>query len=169
MEKLTNEQKEAIEAGAIENQKQFGPLEEKQLNFDPKEVEAELVRIANERAEDPVETAASTYKIYLPFYEKNLSKISTRGLRRVINFLVKYPLEQDDIKAANPFEREMMELINTLVQAKFVMILGTYNEHAEEFYEAATTPLTQEQADEIATELGLDKTVVTNVDSEQGE
>src|SRR5690349_21560891 len=99
------------------------PVEEKQLNFDPKQVEAELVKIAQERADDPVETAASTYKIYLPFYEKNLSRLSTRGLRRVINYMIKYPLEQNDAKAANPFEREMMELINTLVQAKFVMIL----------------------------------------------
>jgi superfamily II DNA or RNA helicase len=150
-------------------QEQTGPVEEKQLNFDPAQVEAELVRIAQERAEDPVETAASTYKIYLPFFEANLKKLSVRGMRRLVNFLVKYPLEQDDIKAANPFEREMMELVNTLVQAKFVMILGTYNEHAEELYEAATTPLTQEQADEIAEQLGLDKTTVAVVESKEGE
>ena len=134
-----------------DTQEQQGPVEEKQLNFDPKQVEAELVRIAQERAEDPVETAASTYKIYLPFFDANLKKLSVRGMRRLCNFLVKYPLEQDDIKAASPFEREMMELVNTLVQAKFVMILGTYNEHAEELYEAANTPLTPEQEAEIAT------------------
>lgn len=129
------------------------PTQVKQLNFDPKQVEAELVKIAQERADDPVETASSTYRIYLPFYEKNLSKISTRGLRRVINFLVKYPLEQDDIKAANPFEREMMELINTLVQAKFVMVLGTYQQHAEQLYEAAHSPLTDEEAAQVIADL----------------
>lgn len=138
--------------------------EEKQLDFDPKEVEAELVKIAHERAEDPVETAASTYRIYLPFMEANLKKLSVRGMRRLINFLVKYPLEQDDMKAATPFEREMMELVNTLVQAKFVMILGTYNEHAEQIYEAANTPLTAEQEAEIAKELGLDKTESESVE-----
>ena len=145
------------------------PVEEKQLEFDPKQVEAELVRIAQERADDPVETAASTFKVYLPFYEKNLSKLSTRGLRRVLNYIIKYPLEQDDIKAANPFEREMMELINTLVQAKFIMILGTYQANAEQLYEAAHAPLTQEQADEISTELGLDKVELTTVESGTGE
>lgn len=41
------------------------PVEET-IKFDPKEVEAELVRMAQERAEDPVETAASTYRLYLP-------------------------------------------------------------------------------------------------------
>lgn len=147
-----------------DTQEQTGPVEEKQLNFDPKEVEAELVRIANERAEDPVETAASTYKIYLPFMDANLKKLSVRGMRRLINFLVKYPLEQDDIKAASPFEREMMELVNTLVQAKFVMILGTYNEHAEQLYEAANTPLTEEQKAEIAAELGLDNNTENKVE-----
>lgn len=141
-----------------------GPVEEKQLNFDPKQVEAELVRIAQERADDPVETAASTYRVYLPFFDANLKKMSVRGMRRLVNFLVKYPLEQDDIKAASPFEREMMELVNTLVQAKFVMILGTYNEHAEELYQAATTPLTEEQEAEIAKELGLDKQEETKVE-----
>lgn len=129
------------------------PTQEKQLDFDPKQVEAELVRIAQERADDPIETAASTYRIYLPFYEKNLAKISTRGLRRVINFLVKYPLEQDDIKAANPFEREMMELINTLLQAKFVMVLGTYQQHAEELYNASISPLTQEESEQVISDL----------------
>jgi hypothetical protein len=138
--------------------------EQKQLDFDPKEVEAELVRIAQERADDPVETAASTYKIYLPFMEANLKKLSVRGMRRLVNFLVKYPLEQDDMKAASPFEREMMELVNTLVQAKFVMILGTYNEHAEQLYDAAHAELTPEQEAEIAKELGLDKTESESID-----
>lgn len=150
-------------------QESTGPVEEKQLTFDPKQVEAELVRIAQERADDPVETAASTYRIYLPFFEANLKKLSVRGMRRLVNFLVKYPLEQDDIKAANPFEREMMELVNTLVQAKFVMILGTYNEHAQELYDAANTPLTAEQEAEIAKELGLDNAAVAVVESGQGE
>lgn len=152
-----------------DTQEQTGPVEEKQLNFDPKQVEAELVKIAQERADDPVETAASTYRVYLPFFDANLKKLSVRGMRRLVNFLVKYPLEQDDIKAASPFEREMMELVNTLVQAKFVMILGTYNEHAEQLYEAANTPLTAEQEAEIAKELGLDNNGEVTVESEKGE
>jgi superfamily II DNA or RNA helicase len=152
-----------------ETQEQTGPVEEKQLNFDPKEVEAQLVKMANERAEDPVETAASTYRMYLPYYEASLKKLSVRGMRRLVNFLVKYPLEQDDIKAATPFEREMMELTNTLVQAKFVMILATYNEHADKFYEAATTPLTAEQEAEIAVELGVDNQATEVVESGTGE
>lgn len=139
----------------------------KQLAFDPKEVEAELVRIAQERAEDPTETAAGAYRTYLPFFKANLSKLSSRGLRRLINFCVCYPLEQDDIKAASEFEKEMMHLTNTLIEAKLIMIMDTYRRNAEQLYDAANTPLTQEQADEIATELGLDKTTVPGVESTQ--
>ena len=40
--------------------------EQSTVNFDPKQVEAELVRIAQERAEDPAEVAAQTYRVYLP-------------------------------------------------------------------------------------------------------
>lgn len=143
--------------------------EEKKLAFDPKEVEAELVRMAQERAEDPVETAASAYRMYLPYYRANLPKMSTRALRRIIKFIVEYPLEKDDIGAANAYEREMMELVNTLVQAKFVMILATFNQQADQIYDAAMAPLTPEQEAEIAAELGLDNQNKVDVVSTQGE
>lgn len=161
-----------------------GPLEEKQLNFDPKEVEAELVRIANERAEDPVETAASCYRMYLPYYRANLPKMSTRALRRIIKFIVEYPLEKGDIGAANAYEREMMELINTLVQAKFVMVLSTYNDSAQQIYDAANSPLTEEETAQVIANLKaggasdediaaihnvVDNQVTTDVNSGQGE
>lgn len=159
--------------------------EEQGLKFDPKEVEAQLVKMAEERAEDPVETAASTYKIYHPFYKANRNKLSVRGMRRLIDFLVEYPLERDSINAANQFEREMMELINTLIQAKFVMVLGTYNQHAEQLYEAANTPLTEEEAAQVIADLkaggasdediaaihakNVDNVAATVVNSTQGE
>jgi hypothetical protein len=129
------------------------PVEETQITFDPKQVEAELVKMAEERAEDPAETAASTYRLYLPYFKAQLPKLSTRALRRLVEFLVLYPLEKDRVGATTEVEREMMELTNTLVQAKFVMILDTYNKHAEEIYAAANAPLTQEQADEVIAQL----------------
>lgn len=127
--------------------------EEKQLKFDPKEVEQQLVKMAQERADDPVETAASAYRMYLPYYRANLPKMSTRALRRIIKFIVEYPLEKEEIGAANAYEREMMELVNTLVQAKFVMVLATYNEGAQQLYDAANTPLTEEEAAQVIADL----------------
>lgn len=136
-----------------DTQEQSGPVEEKQLNFDPKEVEAQLVKIAQERAEDPAEVAAQTFRIYLPFYKANRSKLSTRALRRILDFLVLYPLESDKVGATSETEREMMELVNTLIQAKFVMILDTYRANAETLYDAANTPLTEEEAAQVIADL----------------
>jgi len=127
--------------------------EESTVNFDPKQVEAELVRIAQERAEDPAEVAAQTYRVYLPFYKMNKSKLSTRALRRLLDFLILYPLEKSDPGANTKEERELMELCNTLIQAKFVMILDTYNKHAEEIYNSATNPLTEEEAAQVIADL----------------
>jgi hypothetical protein len=127
--------------------------EEQQLKFDPKKIEEELVRIAQERAEDPVETAASTYRIYLPYYRANLPKMSSRALRRIVKFIVEYPLEKSEIGAASAHEREMMELINTLVQAKFVMILATFNEQSEKIHQAMNSPLTEEEAAQVISDL----------------
>ena len=127
--------------------------EEKQLKFDPKEVEAQLVKMAHERAEDPTETAASAYRLYLPYFKAQLPKLSTRALRRLVEFCVLYPLEKSKPGATTAVEREMMELTNTLIQAKFVMILSTYQEHAETLYDAMNNPLTQEESDQVIADL----------------
>lgn len=130
------------------------PVEEIQgLKFDPKEVEAQLVKMAHERAEDPVETASGAYRIYLPYFKAQLPKLSTRALRRLVEFCVLYPLEKDKHGATTAVEREMMELTNTLIQAKFVMILSTYNDHAQQLYDAANTPLTEEEAAQVIADL----------------
>lgn len=126
---------------------------EEGIKFDPKQVEAELVRIAQERADDPAEVAAQTFRIYLPFYKMNKHKLSTRALRRILDFLVLYPLESDKANATTKEEREMMELINTLIQAKFVMILDTFNQHGQQIYDAANTPLTEEEAAQVIADL----------------
>lgn len=70
-----------------------------------------------------------------------------------MGFLVLHPLEKEKAGATTQIEREMMELTNTLVQAKFVMILATYNQHAEQLYEAANSPLTEEEAAQVIADL----------------
>ena len=54
-----------------------------------------------------------------------------------------------------------MQLVNSLVEAKFIMIMDSYSKNAQAVYDAQNTPLTQEQSDEIADELGMDRTTVT--------
>src|SRR5690554_1017013 len=107
---------------------------EEKLDFDPKEVEQQMIEAAEARAQDPLEMAATVFRMYMPYFDQALPKLSTRGLRRVIKYLVKYPLEQDDIGAASQFEKDFMNLANSLAEAKYVMIMETYRQNAEELY-----------------------------------
>lgn len=113
--------------------------------FDHKAMEQQMLQAAQSRAEDPVETAGSAYQIYVPHFKAALPKISTRGLRRVLQYMVLYPLEQDSIKSATEFEKQFMQLVNSLVEAKFVLIMASYQQNAEALYAAEQNKLTEEQ------------------------
>lgn len=126
---------------------------EEQVGFDPKQVEQELLAQAHARADDPVETASTAYSMYVPHFKRLLPKMSTRSLRRILQYLVLYPLEQDSVKSANELEKQFMQLVNSLVEAKFVMIMATYSEHSQQLLDAAETPLTTEEEAEIIKEL----------------
>src|SRR6478752_6686120 len=110
-----------------EKQQEVEQPTEKQLSFDPKAIEADMIKAAEARAEDPGEMAASMYAMYVPHFKRALSKLSTRGLRRVLQNAVLYPLEQDDLRTSSDFEKEVTLLINSLLECKFVMIMDTYN------------------------------------------
>lgn len=122
-------------------------------NFDPKQIEQELLEQAQQRADDPAESAATAYQMYVPHYKRLLPKMSTRSLRRILNFVVLYPFEQDSVKSANELEKQFMQLVNSLVEAKFVMIMATFNDSAQQLLDAQSEPLTKEQTDGIIAEL----------------
>lgn len=122
-------------------------------NFDPKQIEKELLEQAQQRADDPAESAATAYQMYTPHYKRLLPKMSTRSLRRILNFVVLYPFEQDSVKSANELEKQFMQLVNSLVEAKFVMIMATFNENAQQLLDAQSQPLTKEETDGIIAEL----------------
>ena len=130
---------------------------EEYKEYNPKEIEDELIRQANERAADPGESAAQAYSMYVPHFKRLMPKMSVRGLRRVINYMVLYPLEQDAIKNANELEKQFMQLVNSLVEAKFIMIMDTYNQHAQELYDAQNKELTTEQETDISNELNKEQ------------
>lgn len=123
--------------------------EEPKMEFDPKAVEAQMIAAAQARAEDPIETAGTAYQMYVPHFKAALPKISTRGLRRVIQYLVLYPLEKDSVNAATEFEKQFMQLVNSLVEAKFVMVMASYRDNAEALYAAQNTKLTEEEKTEV--------------------
>ncbi len=123
------------------------------LEIDAREIERQMVEAAQARAQDPSEMAAQMYAMYVPHFKNGVKKLSTRGLRRVLLNAVLYPLEQDDIKASSEFEKQMVQLVSSLLEAKFILIMDQYRLNAEQLYEAATTPLTHEQENEVKKQL----------------
>jgi len=122
---------------------------EAKIDIDPRAMEKELLAVAEARAQDPSEMAAMLFQMYVPHFKAGLSKLSTRGLRRVLQNAVLYPLEQDDIRTSSEFEKQMVQLVSSLLEAKFIMILDTYKNNAQELYDASQAELTPEQEAEI--------------------
>jgi uncharacterized protein (DUF1778 family) len=120
------------------------------LGLTGKEVEDFMIKAGNERAQDPTEMAAAAYAMYGPYFKLALPKLSTRSLRRILNYLVFYPLEQDSVKAANEAEKSVMQLANFLIEAKFVMVLDSHRLSLEKVYAASQDEsLTAEQEAEV--------------------
>ena len=118
-------------------------------NFDPIMIEQEMLAQAESRAADPIETASSAYAMYVPHFKRLLPTLSTRGLRRVLNFLILHPLEQDAMNSANEDEKSFMHLVNSLVEAKFIMVMASFHANAQAVYDAQNAPLTPEQQAEV--------------------
>ena len=135
-----------------------------QEKADGKALEEAMLKAAQERASDPADMAAMAYQMYVPAYKQFVSKLSTRGMRRVLNTLILYPYEMDDIKSANETEKQLIGLCNYLIEAKFIMTMDAMNKGLEQLHEAAEKELTAEEEAEVKKELGI-----TNDSNKQGE
>ena len=135
MELNMNEETEVVEVST----------EEAKVEIDTRQIELDMVAAAEARAQDPSEMAAMMFQMYVPHFKAGLAKLSTRGLRRVLQNAVLYPLEQDEIKTSSDFEKQMVQLVSSLLEAKFIMILDTYKNNAQQLYDASQAELTPEE------------------------
>jgi hypothetical protein len=104
--------------------------------FDAKAIEQEMLEMAQNRAEDPAETAAMVYHMYRPEFIKRVTKLSSRAKSRLIAMLVQYPLNGEGIKFPNDDEKACYFLADSMIQAKFVLMLDSYKEGAQELIKA---------------------------------
>ena len=104
--------------------------------FDAKAIEEEMIKIAENRAQDPGETAAMVYHMYRPEFIKRAVKLSSRAKSRLIAMLVQYPLNGNDIKFSSELEKECYFFADSMIQAKFVLMMDTYKNSAEEMVQA---------------------------------
>ena len=116
--------------------------------FDAKEIEQESLAQAEEATQDPIAMAASMYGLYMPKFKQGIKQLSSRARARVLMALIEYPLEEKKYVHSTQFEKEMMAIGNAVLEAKFLMILSTYNTSPE--LESALDPSVELTEDEVA-------------------
>jgi len=119
-------------------------------NITPAETEELLLKAANEkslRSEDPVEYAAAMYTMYHERFTTLANKMSTKALKRVILKNVLEPLEDTGLKYQTEQEKDFGNLMNALLEAKFLMILhmGVYEQARQEQEKLEAAQVSPEQ------------------------
>jgi hypothetical protein len=101
----------------------------------------------------PFDTAASVFGLYTPRLEALLKELSTGDLRRLINAVVQYPLnEKEFVTAGNKKLTEAFKLANELVRARSIMEFETVlalqaQENAAQSKDAVETPVSTPQSE----------------------
>lgn len=127
-------------------------LEETPKLYDPKEVEKQMIDAAQKNVEDPAEQAAMIYTMYRPEFLRRSKKLSARGRSRVLELLVQYPLN-GEVKFSNELEKEAYFLADSMIQAKFVLMMETYKNGAEQLITAQDEFIfNKEEAEALVTE-----------------
>ena len=121
--------------------------------FEGKEVEAAMIKAAEERAMDITGMALNTYTQLHPRFMAGLHRISSKGRLRLLKAMVDYPINPGKY-LLNDVEKEMLEIGSMLLESKFIMIMNTYAENIDELVEASNSEevdLTDEEKEELLT------------------
>jgi hypothetical protein len=107
------------------------------------ELEKELIQRAKDNANDPMEMAAKTYHLQLQRF-KSLQHLlkSGRSKMRLLNLIMEYPLNDAKLKAHTPVEQDLALLANSVLEAKFVLIMLNYQANFDQLAAADNAPLT---------------------------
>lgn len=124
-------------------------LQEAQLT--PKEVEEQEVRQLEtnlNNTEDPVEYAAALFSMYHERFVTLIEKLPTKALKRIILKNVLEPLEDTGFKYQSAKETDAGNLMNGLLEAKYLMILhaGVTEQERQEREKLETAQVAPEQS-----------------------
>ncbi len=71
----------------------------------------------------PEEVAAQLFFLYQPKFKLLVNKLPLKALRRVINALIEYPLQDKDYKHQSEGEKNAFLIGDRLLEAKYLMII----------------------------------------------
>ena len=121
------------------------------------DIEKHLLEQAQAKVQDPIEAAAMMYGLYMPKFKQGLKTLGSRARIRVMNALIEYPLNERKYNHVTLLEKELMAIGHAVLEAKFVMIMATYNQNLDKLIKAAdpdTDPdLTDDEKDQARKEL----------------
>lgn len=103
---------------------------------DARAVEQEMLQAAQNRAVDPAESAAMVFHMYKPELLKRIPKLSQKAMRRVLQLLVEYPLNDKQLTGTSALEKEVFLLADAMLQSKFIMMMDVYKDGAEQLIKA---------------------------------
>jgi hypothetical protein len=101
-------------------------------------------------SETPFEAAATLFGMYAPKFEQQLKELSTGELRRLLNALVQYPLNEKEFVDDSQRLRTAFALGQALLEAKWVMVMQSVMEHEQKLREAEETATETETEKEQA-------------------
>ena len=118
------------------------------------EIKAIEEKLINDHAyRDPINAAANMYGLYMPKFKQGVDMLSSKALRRLLKALIEYPLEETKYQHSTPLEKQLMAIGHAVLEAKFLMILQTYNTHMDKLEEALDpnkeADLTEEEKQEL--------------------
>jgi hypothetical protein len=97
------------------------------------EAQLAIDEAAERRANDPFEVAAMVHSMYLNPFLTGIENISGGACRRILKFIVQYPVLQDDssLKGDVNSIKDLTYLGDKLCEAKFLMIMNEFNKQRE--------------------------------------
>jgi len=103
------------------------------------------------KSETPFEAAATLFGLYAPKFEQQLKQLTTGELRRVLNALVQYPLNEKEFLTDSQRVRTAFALGQALLEAKWVMIMQTVmDQEQQKLREGEESQTTNEEEKEQA-------------------
>lgn len=119
--------------------------------------------------QNPFDAAAMLFGLYAPLLEGKLKELSTGELRRLVNGLVQYPLNEKEFINDSKNLREAFSMGHRLLEAKWVMFMQsmmTHGESAESAAEQENAEQNNEALSEVSNSEETTETVTETVKEE---
>lgn len=115
----------------------------------PEQVEQVMVQKEKEASQNPghvLDTYAGFFQVYGPVFARLIEQLGKKSLIRVMNLLIKYPIEEEHLKPMNKVEKDLFRIGHELLISKYMLILHTAGEKIAE--DEAKAKLALEKKDE---------------------